>query len=324
MSGRAGSQTIKTTALAFMLFGVLSFIAPIAAMAQFAQPLSYGNQNQTPQAEVPGSGDTPNPVTPGDTIGPPPVPSGSADTTTGNSFPNGVGRDRTVVYVMRQSNGGALGTNRGNRMAMTIRPDQLSSDQISQVQGVLGANLLSGDQVIQVNASDAQIEQLQQIMAAWPQYQMNGNKKKIMNDSPATGYPKANENSSYDFQGPLPTVRTFSRYLVILGVVCATVFMALAAYSMVLGHPYGGARVLGTAAGLMLLLMGYTIWKIVQMNTFKAMSNNPAISQNRPQTAQVNDANMTAPDLPIQPGTGVGGTGRSGIPVQPLGNANNP
>ena len=159
-------------------------------------------------------------------------------------------------------------------------------------------------------------------MAAWPQYQMNGNRKKINNDSPATGYPKANENSSYDFQGPLPTVRTFSRYLVILGVVCATVFMALAAYSVVLGHPYGGARVIGTAAGFMLLMMGYTIWKIVQMNTFKAMSNVPAISQNRPQTAQVNDANIGAPGLPVNPGGA--GAGRSGIPVQPLGNANNP
>lgn len=324
MSGRAQKQFIKTTALSLFALGALSVLAPLTALAQFAQPLSYPNQNTAPQAEVPGSGSNPAPVNPGDTVGAPPVPTGAADPTTGNSFPNGVGRDRTVVNVFRNSNGGALGQPRGNRMVMTIRPDQLSADQLGQVQGILGVNLLSGEQVIQVNASDAQIEQLQQAMAAWPQYQMNGNRKKINNDSPATGYPKANENNSYDFQGPLPTVRTFSRYLVILGVVCATVFMALAAYSMVLGHPYGGARVIGTAAGLMLLLMGYTIWKIVQMNTFKAMSNTPAISQNRPQTAQVNDANIGPPGLPVTPGGGVGGAGRSGIPVVPFGNANNP
>lgn len=324
MSGRASKQFIKTTALSLFMLGALSIFAPLTALAQFAQPLGYPSQNTTPQAEVPGSGNTPDRVTPGDTIGAPPVPTGTADPTTGNSFPNGVGRDRTVVNVYRNSNGGALGQPRGNRMVMTIRPDQLSADQLGQVQGILGVNLTSGEQIIQVNASDGQIEQLQQAMAAWPQYQMNGNRKKINNDSPATGYPKANENSSYDFQGPLPTVRTFSRYLVILGVVCATVFMALAAYSMVLGHPYGGARVIGTAAGFMLLLMGYTIWKVVQMNTFKAMSNTPAINQNRPQTAQVNDANIGPPGVPGTPGGGVGGAGRSGIPVVPFGNANNP
>ncbi len=323
MAGRARKQLIKTTALSLFLLGVLSVIAPLTVLAQFAQPLAYPNQNTTPQAEIPGSGNTPAPVNPGDTIGAPPVATGTADPTTGNSFPNGVGRDRSVVYVMRNTNGGALGQPRGNRMSMTIRPDQLSADQLGQVQGILGVNLLSGEPAIHVNASDAQIEQLQQAMAAWPQYQMNGNRKKINSDSPATGYPKANETNSYDFQGPLPTVRTFARYLVILGVVCSTVFMALAAYSVVLGHPYGGARVIGTAAGFMLLLMGYTIWKIVQMNTFKAMSNLPAISQNRPQTAQVNDAFMAAPGLPVNPGGG-GGAGRSGIPVQPLGNANNP
>jgi hypothetical protein len=324
MSGRPNQHFIKTTALSLFMLGALSMFAPLTALAQFAQPLGYPNQNTNPQPEVPGSGDTPNPVTAGDTIGAPPVPTGAADPTTGNSFPNGVGRDRTVVNVYRNSNGGALGQPRGNRMVMTIRPDQLSADQLGQVQGILGVNLLSGEQIIQVNASDGQIEQLQQAMAAWPQYQMNGNRKKINNDSPATGYPKANENSSYDFQGPLPTVRTFSRYLVILGVVVATVFMALAAYSMVLGHPYGGARVIGTAAGFMLLLMGYTIWKVVQMNTFKAMSNTPAINQNRPQTAQVNDANIEPPGVPATPGGGVGGAGRSGIPVVPFGNANNP
>ncbi|MBY0546105.1 MAG: hypothetical protein K2W95_02380 [Candidatus Obscuribacterales bacterium] len=76
------------------------------------------------------------------------------------------------------------------------------------------------------------------------------------------------QGPKYDFQGPLPTVRTFSRYLVILGVVMGTVFMALAGWSVVLGARNGGARVIGAAGGLLLLLAGYTIWKIVQMNTF--------------------------------------------------------
>lgn len=325
MPGRATRKSRLTTAtMSLLLIGAFGIFAPLAALAQFAQPINYINQNQNFQPEIPGSGATPPPEIPGDnTVGAPP-PTGQADPTTGNVFPNGAGRDRTVVYVMRNSNGGALGQPRGNRMVMTIRPDQLSAQELGQVQGILGVNLLSGEQAIHVNASDAQIEQLQQAMAAWPQYQMNGNRKKINTDTPATGYPKAGEQNSYDFQGPLPTVRTFSRYLVILGVVCATVFMALASYAMVLGHPYGGARVIGTVAGFMLLLMGYTIWKIVQMNTFKAMSNLPAINQNRPQTAQVNDAFMTGSGVPVIPGGGGGRPNRSGVPVQPLGNALHP
>lgn len=85
-------------------------------------------------------------------------------------------------------------------------------------------------------------------------------------------YQHERQPNRYDFNGPLPTVRTFARYLVILGCVSATVFMALAAWSMVMGSPYGGSRVMGAAGGLLLLLAGYTIWKIVQMNTFNANS----------------------------------------------------
>ena len=76
------------------------------------------------------------------------------------------------------------------------------------------------------------------------------------------------QSPKYEFQGPLPTVKTFSRYLVILGVVMATIIVSLAAWSMVFGSPYGGSRVIGAVGGLLLLLAGYTIWKIVQMNTF--------------------------------------------------------
>lgn len=85
-------------------------------------------------------------------------------------------------------------------------------------------------------------------------------------------YSHQKQPNRYDFKGPLPTVRTFSRYLVTLGVVAATVFMALAAWSMVMGSQYGGARVMGAACGLLMLLAGYTIWKIVTMNTFHANS----------------------------------------------------
>jgi hypothetical protein len=210
------------------------------------------------------------------------------------------------------------GQTRGLRMVQTIRPDQLPAQAIGQINGVLGINMLDGSQTIDVVANDAQIYWLNQILAPYPQTVFNNGRQVIMNDTPGPGYPKPGEAGSYTFQGPLPTVRTFARYLVILGVVVATILMSLAAWSMVLGHPYGGARVIGTAAGFMLLLMSYTIWKIVQVNTFRGMSNPPAINQNRPQTAQQSDANMQNSNVPVVPGAGGGRPGRSGIPVQPL------
>jgi hypothetical protein len=85
----------------------------------------------------------------------------------------------------------------------------------------------------------------------------------IDTDSPAAGFPKEANRFKY---GGLPHVQILARYLVILGVVAATVMMAFAAYSVVLGEDGAGARVIHIAGGLMLLFMAFTIWKIAQAN----------------------------------------------------------
>ena len=316
-------KTAKAILVACLISVGISFAVPQGSSAQFAQPLP---PYQAPPEGAPppiGDGSTPLQVEPGDVQAPPSVPSGTADSTPGHNFPVGNGSDRTVVRIYRQRAGGATGQNRGEGMVQTIRPDQLSADQIGQINGILGINMLNGQQSQDVQASNDQIERIQNVLFPYPQAQDQGGKKFINSDAPAQGYPKAGQESSYDFQGPLPTVRTFCRYLVILGVVSATIWMALSMYAMVMGHPYGGARVVGSIAGFMLLLMGYTIWKIVQMNTFNAMSDRPAISQNRPNDAQTNQ--MNAPDLPpANPGAAGGRPNRSGVPVLPLYNAQNP
>jgi hypothetical protein len=204
-------------------------------------------------------------------------------------------------------------------MALTIRPDQLSATQLAQISGVLGINMEQGLQTVDVTATNDQIAQIQNILAPYPQTQNNGTMQQIVADAPNAAYPKPGEENSYNFQGPLPTVRTFSRYLVILGVVFATIMMALAAWSVILGGRDGGARVIGTAAGLMLLLCGYTIWKIVQMETFNAMSNTPAINQNRPTQATVNAGNLAPSTVPGTPAAGnAGRPARTAMPVAPL------
>lgn len=325
MSGRVSAVSIKlskVSALALALFLSLAIIIP--AIAQPVQPANTKAfplpPNTAPpqgQPPPPGDGATPAPVPPGDVGAPPPVPTGQADPTPGHNFPVGAGRDRTIVRVYR-NNG------RGDRMTMTIRPDGLNADQLGRINGILGINMLSGEQTIDVTASDSQIEQINDALAPSPNTNagMNNGRKFIDSDTPAQGYPKPGRENLYNFQGPLPTVQTFCRYLVILGVVSATVWMALAMYGMIAGHPYAGSRMIGTAAGLMLLLMGYTIWKIVQMNTFNRNSTGPTINQNRPNDAQQSDAYIQGSTVPAIPGGG--GGGRSGIPVVPFGNAINP
>jgi len=322
----------RTVAALWLLVTGLTVLAPLAATAQFAEPLVPPGDltptppgQQPPQPFAPPVGDGPNaqPVTAGNFGSPMPPPSGQADNTHGNIFAAGNGHDRTVVRVYTRDNGGALGTNRGLRMATTLRPDQLTSEQINKINGILGINMLSGEQTVDVVASDGQIEQIQDTLAKYPQYQMENQRKKINQDAaqkPGTGWTSARDKqNSYDFGGPLPTVRTFSRYLVILGVVSATIWMAIAATSVILGSRDGGSRVIGSAAGLILLLMGYTIWKIVQMNTFNRNSDRPAISQNRPNDAQVSDAYINPSTVPPAPGGGRQAPDRFGVPLEPLG-----
>jgi hypothetical protein len=203
-------------------------------------------------------------VNPGDQGAPPPVPTGTADQTSGSNFPTGVGTTRKNQGQLQNKNG------RGTRQVVTQT-------------------------------------------APYPATVNNGNRQQVVADSPAAGYPK--EQPLYQFQGPLPTVKTFCRYLVILGAVCGTIFMALAAAAVVLGHPYAGSRVIGAVSGLMLLFCGYTIWKIVQMNTFNANSpDNAQINQAQPQGQVVQPQ---APNLPVTPNA-PGGVGRSPMPVAPL------
>jgi hypothetical protein len=141
----------------------------------------------------------------------------------------------------------------------------------------------------------------------------NGARPIVNNGGPRSGADKKQDTvnpaqvpgNNYDFQGPLPTVRTFSRYLVILGVVVACIWMAMAAISVVMGNQNGPARVIGAVGGLLLLLAGYTIWKIVQMNTFHGnttgySNNSRGMAQQRQYNGPVNPTSFSTPEDPGQ------------------------
>jgi hypothetical protein len=121
---------------------------------------------------------------------------------------------------------------------------------------------------------------------------------------------------------PCPTTLKFARWGVLLGVIFATIFMAFSAYSVVLGHKGGGHRVAGTAAGLMLLLMGYTIYKIVMINAFRFPyeQNWDQIEMQPANNIGVNNraVNKTPVEKPVPLGTP-----RSPLPAVPLGESIN-
>jgi hypothetical protein len=317
MSATNKTQAGITKAIAFacLTAAALSLLVPTAVNAQFAQPIQPANdisnglmnQNQQPLPPPPGAGPNAPPVNPGDNGGAQAVATGNANTGPTTQFPQGVGTTRSIVRVYVNE------AQRGWRMVQTIRPDSLTPQVQQQVAGVLGINLNAGTEFIDTTVTNQQMAQLNAILFPYPQTQNNGGRQQINNDTPAAGYPK--EQPLYNFQGPLPTVRTFARYLVILGTVCSCIFMAFAAGSVVLGHPYAGSRVIGAAAGLMLLLMGYTIWKIVQMNTFNANSSPPAvITQDAGGDAVNNLPQSNTPVVPNAPAM----QPRSPLPVAPL------
>jgi len=183
----AGKSQLKSKS-SFCLTGLLSALMLSAVMALTC---TSGAQAQFGGAQPPpvGSGDTPAGVNPGDTSGGAAAPSNAADAGPGTNNAVGTGRDRTVVRVFKQTAG------RGSRMVQTLRPDTLSDDARSRIEGILGINMLSGEQAIDVTATDAQIEQIQEALAAYPQTSDNAGRKRITGDNPAAGYPKAGRNS---------------------------------------------------------------------------------------------------------------------------------
>ncbi len=353
MTTRMATSTIKKaklTACAWLVVQALLCLVPLACSAQFAQPLLFGDQNgdsythagdayTTPhvplisgasstapnvraQAGAPpptGAGTAVKAVTAGDTGAPVANLPGAADMTNGNLFASGPGQGRTTVYILNQ--GTQKHNGRGSRMVTTLRPAELTASEKTQISSILGVNMDSGEAAIYANATEDQLSQIQQILSPYPGSQFVNGRTTITTDSPAAnfGINKASNASRYDYQGPLPTVRLFARYLVILGVVAATIWMAMAAFSVVMGSKYGGARVISAAAGLMMLLCGYTIWKIVQMNTFKYNSNTPAVAADKAGGDTVSDAYINPTNLPGIPQAGRTSPARFGIPLVPLG-----
>jgi len=322
----------KAIVLGLSLFVISGLISASPAFAQGSTQQNYQvpsgtpyvdpmYQQGAPQPPPIGSGTTPTPEIAGDPGANPNVVTGAADPTNGSRFQVTNGQDRTIarLYIPNDNN-------RGVKYVLDIRADQLTAANLAAIEGILGQNLMPGNvDSIDIQTTTDQLAQIQAVLYPYPGTVQNNGRNQIVADTPAAGYPKPGETSLYAFDGTLPTVQKFCRYLVILGVVAGTVWMALASWAMIQGNPYGGARVIGSAAGVLMLLGAYTVWKIVQMNTFNANSATPAVNQNQPNTDQVPSAFQTRPNVPVAQTAMPGGfAARGGVPVQPEGAAGQP
>jgi len=146
-----------------------------------------------------------------------------------------------------------------------------------------------------------------------PGYEIINGRKYIYADAPAAGAGYFKDPNKFKYGG-LPTVQKLSRYFVILAVVAATIFMAFAAYGVVIGEQDAGARVIHTAGGLMLLLMAFTIWKVLQANMVSLDDEGPWDANNHklPHHILLPEAlpKNAGPQGPARPA-------RSGVPVLP-------
>src|SRR5262249_43510999 len=197
----------------------------------------------------PGSGPNPAPLIRGDAA-PLPPPTGRADPGSGSWFP-------TAPATSRVSDSPARYRTRDGRGIRMVLPDREPGREP------------------ETWTDDFELERLQNQQYPWPESDMSGpvvNRRVETPAGPRTemtptkfisldlpGRINYQPNQSWrtheQQRSPLPTVRLFCRILVILGVVFATVYMAFAAWGVILGHKDAGQRVVGSAGGLMLLLM---------------------------------------------------------------------
>jgi hypothetical protein len=255
---------------------------------------------------APGSGGKANPLIGGDGGVPPAPPTGKAI----SPPPNG-SRFRTIEERALQTHDNYYlnKDGRGRRLIMQTPPEEEGEGEDFETQNAL--------------------EDYDRIHYPYPPtvpgkaFQKSGGKpratKAVDRDTKKRRFGRDDPNKAWadterDYE-PLPIVRRFCRKIVILGVVFATVYMAFAAFSVVLGHREGGQRVIGTAAGLMLLLMGYSIFKVVQINAWRyflpgEFDETYTGFENKKQPLK----KANTPVIPPEPG----GQKRSNLPVQPL------
>lgn len=243
----------------------------------------------------PGSGDIPQPLVGGDAGAAPRPPSGRHDPTSGSRFAT---QNETVPIPYQPF---SYPTTDG-RPLRTVMPDRQANVNPN---GVI---------------TNQQLETIQNRQYPWPtNYIMDAQDRKyIVSDGPG---PIRRQYYRPWFlhernNAPIPTVRILTRLLVKAGAVFATVLLAIAAFGVVSSHKDSGQRVVGTAGGLILLFMAYSIYKVVMINAFRFGADTDVVVSRLP--ANPGQALEPAVTPRNPPGVPPAGARRSNLRVQPF------
>lgn len=181
-------------------------------------------------------------------------------------------------------------TTKGAAELQTLRLDTLTAAQVAIVEGIFPQIAAQAGQpeIYVNNVTLDQMNQLNQALYPYPDTFASENQARLAAqqaqvhkgqlgwtppqwvqvsmqlDAPAPGYPR--ETRSYQHYWIIPAVKQLSRFLVLIGVIAATIFLAIAAWGFIFGHREGSERVVSALSGLVLLLMAYTIWSVVMIN----------------------------------------------------------
>jgi len=228
--------------------------------------------------ETPGDGPYASPEIAGDKGSPPPVPSGSLSNWSGTNFSHVPEHIPLTIYLRTNTSSHTTHESVGTHSVLTIRPNTLNIMQLDLVSNVLNLNLsqAANTNTLWIDISEQQLIQLQSILAPSPNDSIarldSQGRKKISEEAAVS------KQQSYNLLSYLPTVRRFSAYAVLLGVVFATILFSLAAYALTMGERGSGQRIIGTAAGLIILLMAFTIYRLLISNAINSRSA-PNITQ---------------------------------------------
>jgi hypothetical protein len=208
-----------------------------------------------------GQGLRPAPLIAGDTAPSPLVATGSSNYTNSSIF--SVSPEQIPLIINLRTDTYSHNTHQymGKRNVLTLRTNTLNAMQTDLVAAILQLNLNAGkansshNMIIDVNES--QLAQIQNVLV-----------------SSVHNHQTSQQTWLFNY---LPVVRRFCHWAVMLGVVFATIMLAVAAYGVVMSHRGSADKVISTVAGLMVLLMAYTIYCLLIANAGNHQTINQTI-----------------------------------------------
>lgn len=223
-------------------------------------------------APPPGQGMHPASVIGGDMLPSPSAPSGFSLNTNSTNFANLPEQIPLTIYLRTDTYSHNGHQYMGKRTVLTIRTTMLNVMQLDLIISMLAIDLNSipknGEQAISVDVNENQLKNIENILI------------------PVTHQLHSVRQSSPFYY--VPMVQKFGRLAVLLGVIFATVMLAIAAHGMVMSHRGSADKIISTVAGLMVLLMAYTIYCLLIDNTRTASM--AAVSTNFGQLTQSGSA----------------------------------